>query len=370
MTNLTKQLTFLLLFTFCTTSLFSQEVYPGDVNNNGIANVVDLLYLGVAYGNTGPERDDEGTNWEAYTVDPWGQSFPNGLNYAFADCDGDGEIGDDDIEDAIVDNFGMQHGTIISDSYNNDGEPFNTPILKLVPNVLFANEGTTVTFDVVLGSEELPVNDFYGIAFTMSFDADFTQDEDNTTFEFSNNTWLDPSDDGLVRSMAVFDNSGHGEIGISRINQEPISNGFGIIGTFSIIIEDDIASTEIDTFSIFIDSIKMIGPSINTSPMFPRDTFVLITNDTILSSSQIEKEQSVNVYPNPTNRDIHLESTLPFKEIAVYNSSGEKIHAQNFSNTRLSQKLSLKSNQISNGVYFLMLETDEGILTEQFIFQQ
>ncbi len=81
-----------LLFTIAFQPLSAQEVWPGDANNNGIANAVDALYIGVAYGTEGPERDDATTDWEAQPFELWGAAFPDGTNYGYADADGDGEI--------------------------------------------------------------------------------------------------------------------------------------------------------------------------------------------------------------------------------------------------------------------------------------
>ena len=82
-----------LVFASFFSPLVGQEVWPGDINNNGTVNNVDLLYWGIAQGSAGLPRDEEGTDWGAYSIDDlWGQTFSNGLDYAYADCDGNGFV--------------------------------------------------------------------------------------------------------------------------------------------------------------------------------------------------------------------------------------------------------------------------------------
>ena len=370
MTFLTKQL--LLIFTatlLFVTNLLGQQLYPGDVNNNGTVNVVDLLHLGVAYGATGPQRVDDGTEWEAKTYTPWAQDFPDGLNYAFADCDGNGEVEDDDITNAIEENYALEHGTLQADGFNINGTPATSPILQLIPNTDIVIEGNTVTFDVVLGSEAIPVQNFYGIAFTMSYDDDLTQNEDQITFELANNAWIDPSNGNDSRSISVFKETGQAGIAITRINQQEIEDGFGVIGSFSIVIEDDIASSVMDTLNISIDSIKLTGFDLDAIDMVPTDTFVVVEKDPTHTTSAINDIELITLSPNPTSDYLLVESTSPFKKVCIFNIFGEKIYAQNHQNKRLSQKLDVSSRYYANGVYFIYLETENGRLTKPFVLQ-
>jgi len=71
----------------------SQQIWPGDINDNGIVNGVDLLYHGVAEGNIGPERAETGSDWEGYLSAPlWQNSFTDGINFSNADVNGRGKV--------------------------------------------------------------------------------------------------------------------------------------------------------------------------------------------------------------------------------------------------------------------------------------
>jgi len=72
--------TFLLLISFLFLSnrtATHAQVWPGDVNNNGIVNHVDLIYLGEIFFQTGPPRffPEQGIFWEEKLINaPWGSS--------------------------------------------------------------------------------------------------------------------------------------------------------------------------------------------------------------------------------------------------------------------------------------------------------
>lgn len=348
------------------------QLYPGDINNNGIANAVDFLYLGVAYGSTGPERDNPDNDWSPQTLpDPWALNFSNGLNYSYADCTGDGVVDDDDIEEGVLENFGETHGILQSDGYSNGIQGMD-PVLRLVPNTDLANAGSTVSFDIVLGSENMPISEFYALAFSMTYDVEFSEDDDNDIeAELVNNSWIDPTNGSLSRIMTVFEDNGHAEIGITRINQQAISNGFGVIATFSIVIEDDIASSVIDTFHIDIDSVLVIGPQDETISIAALDTFVLVTNDSLLgSSAPTLLSDELNIFPNPSRSYITFKRPVNLRKLCIYNIFGQTILTEHFPYQSPLETLNLKLPHSHNGMHYLHLETDEGILVKPFIIQQ
>lgn len=79
--------------------------YPGDANNDGRANALDLLAVGLSYGAFFEPRPDPSTNWAPHCFEPWPQLLPfSMINAGFADANGNGKIDSLDI-DAIVQNY-------------------------------------------------------------------------------------------------------------------------------------------------------------------------------------------------------------------------------------------------------------------------
>ena len=114
-------------------------IWPGDIDNNGIVNAEDLLYLGVAYEEEGPEREaeDQNANWYEHDYEEsWKKKFKNKVDYAFADADGNGVVDEGDL-DAILLNYDQTHGAVNEEPYTGEGEEGVDPSLFF----LTENEG-------------------------------------------------------------------------------------------------------------------------------------------------------------------------------------------------------------------------------------
>ncbi len=90
---------FLLLgLVFCWYALPAQVIFPGDLNNDGRANYLDLLPLALAYGREGPPRPGASFAWAPQPAIAWPFQLPvSGVNLAFMDADGNGVIDSLDI---------------------------------------------------------------------------------------------------------------------------------------------------------------------------------------------------------------------------------------------------------------------------------
>jgi hypothetical protein len=85
------------------------DVWPGDLNNNGVVDTLDILPLADPSNwlQQGIPRDSIDYGWFAHTVQVWDLSPAT-----YADADGSGRV---DIEDffPICLNWGMTHGEVI-----------------------------------------------------------------------------------------------------------------------------------------------------------------------------------------------------------------------------------------------------------------
>src|SRR6185295_12937804 len=70
-------------------TLGCDSVWPGDANYDGVANNLDLLPIGVAYGSTGTVRPGASNNWVGQAANDWGISLASGTDYKHIDCNGD-----------------------------------------------------------------------------------------------------------------------------------------------------------------------------------------------------------------------------------------------------------------------------------------
>jgi hypothetical protein len=71
----------------------SQCVWPGDADNNNAVNHYDLLFIGMAYGETGHTRLGATSDWVGQDAIDWDVSSPTRkVNFKNADTNGDGTI--------------------------------------------------------------------------------------------------------------------------------------------------------------------------------------------------------------------------------------------------------------------------------------
>lgn len=138
-------------------------IFPGDANNDGIANNVDLLNIGLAYGDTGFVRADTTITWDGKYAQDWQNVFTDSLNHKFADCNGDGVVNDDDTTANSL-NYGFVHnrGTDVINTTANTYIEFN--LADTIKGRLF--EEAEFNFQNTSGISDSIV----GIAFSIIYD--------------------------------------------------------------------------------------------------------------------------------------------------------------------------------------------------------
>lgn len=98
---------------------------------------------------------------------------------------------------------------------------------------------------------------------------------------------------------------------------------------------------------------------------FPIETNVANTAFTVLSTNQFDKKQNVSIYPNPSDREINIETLAPIQNIKIYDLHGRIVLSQNNSDSNLNLKLDVSN--LSKGMYLIKLETSEGQFTQKLI---
>ncbi|RME97899.1 MAG: hypothetical protein D6772_09775 [Bacteroidetes bacterium] len=356
---------------------YGQSIWPGDVNNNGLVNTVDLLYWGVAFGSSGPERAEQGADWRPYAAPaPWSAQFPEGTNYAFADCNGNGLVDEDDLDDAIENNFALTSRVPDADGYRNAAPAAAAPRLRLVPSVGAVEPGTPLTISLAI--EDAPTNptDFYGLALQMSYTADLLEGDDGPDFDMDPNNWI-AADDSYVED--IYEDTGAGgtaELGITRTNQVAIPVQPGQIGNFSIVIEDIIVGLEVDTFILQIDSVKLVTPDLTTIAVVPDTATVIVARDLSILTTAAEvytpsPDWSVRIFPNPIARGeaLFFSSNLPLPTAPaaeVFDPGGRSYPVQLRPVATDRYRIIKPTIAYPPGLYYLRLRSAYGILIKKF----
>ena len=350
----------LLLILLMSLSLFSSVqaqctddcVWPGDLNANGIANNLDALAYGIAFGQTGPTRTDANTMWEGQTVENWGPSLPVlGADYKHVDADGNGVI---DINDQFV----------IAVNYNQTNENFvellgnNLPgdDLFLVPQNTEVAPGGSLIFDIHLGTEENPISDLYGIGFRIDIDTQYVQE---VNFDFSE-SWVGTDDDyfGFGKFSDEIDHAG---VAVTRLDGNTVS-GFGKIAQVEIVIIDVVLGLEQDTttclpFPIEFKNVLAIDAEEGDLMVRSQGKEMLLKHPSQLTNTndvRIE-DTSLSIFPNPASDILWIESVQEkIESVAIFNQLGQQILQQSFENTADEIiQINLKNTSISSGFYFV-----------------
>ncbi len=143
-------------------------VWPGDCNYDGVVNNQDLLAIGFAYGETGPERRNASISWEPQACEDWEGNQENGVNNKHIDTDGNGII---DVRDtlAIKVNYALTHD-LPNNTFNNDNSLIAITPTLVSGSTFSADANNNIAFiDLVLDEADGENVTAYGLAFRISY---------------------------------------------------------------------------------------------------------------------------------------------------------------------------------------------------------
>lgn len=339
-------------------------VWPGDANLDSICNVIDLLPIGLYFGQEGPNRGDNDGGWEETFCEDW-DDVP-GLellsNPKFADCNGDGLINAADTT-ILMDNYGQLRGTYVPlDVVGGPDDPAITP--GIFSDTLPA--GTEMVLPIYFGTEDIPANEVYGMSFLIDYDE--TVIDAPSVYIHFNDSWLgEPGTDMLFLQKNDTVN-GVVEVSVTRINQIARS-GSGHFATMGFVMEDNIAGktngTIYTTTSICIEQplcINNQGTILSTS--IACDSFVVV--DSEQSIHQIGAQQ-IHVYPNPADDMlvIYTEALAGAKEIRVQSATGQLITIMHTSESQIQ----IPTAELPAGTYMIQIISSSITHTKQCIIQ-
>ena len=167
---------------------------------------------------------------------------------------------------------------------------------------------------------------------------------------------------------------------------EPVKKGNGIIKIFESNVEKQRINVNSDSVLIDFNRIVITPAEFTLGKTeyitFPQGTFLdwdnnehkgittstewnfTVTTDAGINSSEIRK--ALKIYPNPTTGEffIKAEPNSKIKTISVYNALGKLVLEKNSLTPECCQ---FNLSHFSKGLYFMVLKTDQGLITERFI---
>ena len=160
-------------------------VWPGDANLDLEANHYDILPIGIHFGETGPAREESGSEWKGYESQDWSSILWGDVNNKHGDANGDGTI---DIDDILVIKKNFAHSHFWQPRANTTNQ------LSIDWDVDDIDVGETAVLTVSI-PDTIDVS-MYGVGFEIDLDPNLF-DFGTITFDFSD-SWLGTEDDDLI----------------------------------------------------------------------------------------------------------------------------------------------------------------------------
>lgn len=331
------------------------QVYPGDVTNNGVVNNLDFLQLGLAYNFAGAARDSASQNFEALPVNPWSFQFPGGLNMAYADCNGDGFVNYYFDAFPLYTHYGLQRDSNVVQDVFVAGLAGVDPSLQFdssaVPNQVFG--GQSLRIPIELGTEDIPVEDFYGIAFSVTLPPAIF-DVNQTKFSFSEQSWANPDNDRIWMSKKV--GTDRIDVGLVRTDRNQ-KRGYGRVGYADFVIIVDVIAIQ-QPYPVVIDQIKMMDKFGNYATVAGDTIWVNTSPNSLLANDNLKQEPQIQVFPNPANDQLNIQSSEKIKRLSMMDMLGQTVlEKQVYSGNTTTLPLP----KMTAGMYLLRIETERGI---------
>ncbi len=338
-------------------------IYPGDANNNGVANNFDLLPIALSNAMTSYSRLNASTQWTPQSCQDWADSIPNTtINRKYTDCDGNGTTQAADIL-VILQNYGQTH----------QRAPFSLIVLNNVPIISCVFPTTTVQpasypytlqTSVNVGSAVATAIDITGLAFTINYDPAVAS---RPNFNLSSVSWLGAPNE--LYHLVHDDGQGHLDVAVSRFDRTT-RNGYGEIATVNLVIEDNVigkGTTNISyPFVVNVSGIRAINNQNIEKTVNGAQTQVMIENMVLATSNANDLAEKISVSPNPTTGFVRISTLgLSCSQLHITNMLGQEVAAQTITATDFNLQLA----HLPIGIYTLNFTTPQGIVSKRIVLQ-
>lgn len=332
-----------------------QNVWPGDTDNNGHVNHFDLLPIGIGFGAAGPQRANATIDWIGQPAEDWTQYTPSSaINYKHIDANGDGAIAASDTL-AVSQNWGLSVNPFLPDPPVFEPRVLGVPLYVLA-DTLAPSE--VAALDIVLGTDDLPAENVYGIAFSITYNPELIV-PGSVSASFLN-SWLGEQNNDLISLFRVSPTQDRIDIAITRT--DGLNNsGNGAIGKLHITIEDVIFRNTIFRRAEFgIENVRLIDRDELEIPVAPEHTTSWVSVST--GTENPELANSIHLYPTPASNALFVKTEgLNLLGIQVLDQIGRVV--ANFDQPDNGMDIS----QLPAGIYVAKVATDRGVAHKQIV---
>jgi hypothetical protein len=323
------------------------------------------LYIGLAYNTAGTQRLGASEAWYGQASADWPEET-NLINFKNIDANGDGIINAADTT-VIVHNWTRVINPTIHNPFAAAQGMNGTESQSLIISADTLYEGQSAILPLVLGTQSAPLDSVYGFSFSVSYDPAFIKD--NIRFA-PGNSWFADNDKYLVLQKN-FPEQQRLDVAITRTDGVPAS-GWGTIGNFFIIIEDNIfgdpnpslpPDTSLKTLIYFTET-QSINSSGNTGVLGETPSELVIKRTAVGVNSTPNLDKTIAIYPSPASNVLHIESHFTSIQKIVLSDMTGQIVGQFMGDTPHWQ---IPLQALPPGAYFARILSETGTTTKKFI---
>ncbi len=332
-------------------------VWPGDIDQNGQVDMLDLLALGNELGKTGPVRPYIGTTFRSHNADNWGELLANSsVDIKNADCNGDSTVNASDTS-AIFNSYGKRHSLVPNDVYAKGDFPI---YFNLVDTAL--EIGDIGMIEVQLGDDNDKAINVTGYSYILDYNENAIIDS-TLYVNYYEQGWFGRS--ATLLNMFKKPNEGRLESGFVRANAAQVS-GKGPVEVMVYIVEDDIMpySKDEGIYSFNFNNIIYQGAD-GLKYKLDDQTINLKKKRITDKEAPIELEdKKLIVYPNPATEYtmIHLNGRNTISSYELYSIDGRFLIDNKNPNPKQNV---LSTSGLANGIYLLRVHTPVGLITRK-----
>ncbi len=332
-------------------------VWPGDANNDGIANHLDILNIGIGFGRQGNPRDSVNALWQQEQVQAWTDTLPNSQNLGYADCSGNGFVNIEDVA-AIESNYDS-----INSNFNGlnflQGGP-DDPALTILLNGAAFQQGEQSSVTVYLDAE---ANDsVYGIAFTFEYDTTIIKRgtvsaQPHPQFGGGGRQPVYIQKNDTVAALLEF--------GISRTNARNHGGNLSVC-VISFVIEDNLIGKDVFDFAnVFrVKKIRLFDRQMNNIPVRGDSADARIMTG-------IREEQGIpfNIYPVPAADWLFIDNYNNEKPVSVEMIDLKGV-VYSLKKVEHHWSMMLDVSDLPRGIYVLKLVMENDVLTRKILIER
>jgi hypothetical protein len=287
-------------------------VWPGDTNNDGIANQADVLPLGLCFGQTGPSRPNASINWIGQPATPWTQE-----HCTYADANGNGVVDQADVLPIGL-NFGRTHSSNLPLAMTKVNSVVSSATLR--PDVNPPQPAPGTEFFIKIRASE--VTDLFGVSFELIYDRPALLQI------------LAVEADSMLGSDVIFFSNVDGpggkvSVGITKKSGQAGANGAGSVARIKAILtaqaqHGDIIHLSLQNVSANNASGQSIEMTLQSSQIVIMTTAVASRDDARI----ITDYRLCQNHPNPFNPGTLIQYEIPkagHVVVKVYNFIGQEV---------------------------------------------